>query len=101
MLRAEIVDSVDGIEAERIEVKVLQPIQCVFDEEPPYFVAVGTVVVDRLAPGSAIAIGKVRAKCTKVVAFRTKMVVDHVERHCETMSVRCVDQTLQRLRTTI
>src|ERR1039458_6588084 len=45
--RAEIENSVHGIQTERIEVIILKPVQCVFDKESPHFVAARTVKVRR------------------------------------------------------
>ena len=95
--RTEIVDSVNRVQAQRVEVIVLEPVQCVFDEESPHIVAFFAVKVDGLTPGSAIAIGKVWAVSTKVVAFRAEMVVNHVERDGEAMLVGRVYQPLQGL----
>ena len=85
------------IQAQRVEVIVLEPIQCVFDEESPHLVASYAVKVDGLTPGSLIAVRKVGSVSTKVVAFRPEMVVNHVERNRETVVVGRVYQALERL----
>src|SRR5260370_30825398 len=56
---AEIENSMNRIQAQRVEVIVLQPVQCVFDKESPYFIAAHTVKVESLAPGRSITICKV------------------------------------------
>src|SRR5580658_1243208 len=43
-------DRVDGVEPERVEVKVGNPLQGVFDEITPYFVAAAGIEVERLPP---------------------------------------------------
>src|SRR3984957_14941100 len=57
--RAEIENAVHRIQTKRVEVIILQPVQCVFDKESPYFVAARTVKVQRLTPRGAVTIGEV------------------------------------------
>ena len=101
MACAEVEDAVDSVQPQSVEVIVLQPVQCVLDKEPSHFVAVLTIEIDRLSPRSSIAIGKVRSECTQVVAFRTEVVVDDVERDRQTLRVSCIDETLQRRRAAV
>src|ERR1700726_2863934 len=93
---AEIEDSVNRVQAQGVEVVVLQPVQSVFDEESPYLVAFFSVKVDGLTPRTAIAISKVRAVSTKVVAFRAEMVVNHVQGDREAVLMGGVYETLER-----
>src|SRR5579863_4040326 len=97
----EIENSVHGIKAERVEVVIFEPIECVLDKVPPHMVAVLTIKVNRLPPRGTVTIGKVRSECTKVVAFRPEMVVDHVQRNGETLSVSGIHQTMKRGRTSV
>src|SRR5580698_1841282 len=57
---AEIEDPVDRVESKSIEVIILEPIECVLDEKPPHIVTALAIKIDRLTPGSAITIRKVR-----------------------------------------
>src|SRR5579863_1837194 len=98
---AKVENPVDRVQAQRVKVEFVKPVQCVLDEKPPYFIAVLTVEIDRLSPGSLVAIGKIWAKSIKVVAFGAKMVVNHVQNHRQTLFVRGIHQPPQRFRTTI
>ena len=86
-----------GVEAENVDVKVANPIQGILDKEPAHLIAPFAVEVDGLAPGSAIAVGKVRSKIGEVIAFGTQMVVDDIERDTEIFVVTSVDESLSIL----
>src|SRR5579872_875135 len=101
MPRPEIEDPVNRIEPQSVEMIVLQPVQSVFDEKSPDLIAACTVKVERLSPGSAVTIGKVRPVSIKVVAFRAEMVVDHVQRNCQSARVSRIHKLVQRLRTAV
>src|SRR5271154_3273394 len=79
MMRAEIADAVDGIEAQPIEAKLLEPIQCVGNEEIAHRAVVPAVKVQRGAPGSAIARGEVTAKLAEIISFGAEVIVDDIE----------------------
>src|SRR4029077_7827125 len=98
---AEIAHSMNRVEAQSIKVIILQPIECVLDEEPPHVVAALTIEIDRLTPRSAVTIGKVRSEYIKVVAFRAEMVVDHVECNSETVRVGRIHESMKPGRTTV
>jgi hypothetical protein len=75
---------------------VLKPVQCVLDEESPHFVAACVVKVDRLPPGSSIAIREIRPVRIKVVAFRTQMVVNDIQRDRQAKVVGRIYEALER-----
>src|SRR5579871_1830264 len=101
MMGPEIEDAVDRIEAQGVDVIFLEPIHGVLAKKSSHFVAALTIEIDRLTPRSSVTIRKVRTVCIKVVALRTEMVVDHIERYSEALSMRGIDETLQRCRPTV
>ena len=95
MACAKIKNSVHSVESKRVEVILLQPVERVLNKEPSYVVAVLSVVIDRVAPGSSVTICEVRSVCAKVIALRTEMVVNDIERDRQTVNVGSIDETLQ------
>src|SRR5579872_73403 len=71
-----------GIESQPVEVILLQPIQRIVNVEIAYRTAVRTIEVDRLSPWSFVPLGKeLRRIQPKVIALRTEMVIDHIQKH--------------------
>src|SRR5580765_5189431 len=62
MACSEIEYSMHSVQAQRVEVIVLKPVECVFNKESPHFIAAHTVEIESLAPGRSIVIGKVRSE---------------------------------------
>ena len=60
---------VNGIQAKTIHVKLLHPVECVFDKVPPHLVRLRVIVVDRAAPRRVIGVGEVRSILPQVIAF--------------------------------
>ena len=77
------------------------PEEGVADHEVAHRVAVGTVEVDRLPPGGAVAVGEVGSEAAEVVPLRAEVVVDHVEDHRQPLAVAGIDQPLEPLRTAV
>src|SRR5579864_640369 len=61
---AEVKDSVNGIEAQGVEVVLFEPVQCVFAKKAPHFVAAFPIVIDCLAPRCSVTVRKIRPKST-------------------------------------
>src|SRR5690242_9990979 len=97
VLRAEIEDPVDRIEAETVAVILLYPVPCVVDDEAPHVVAVGIVVVESGSPGRPVLLGEVRPELAEVVALRPDVVVDDVENDGEAGRMRALDEVLECL----
>src|ERR1700730_4584301 len=55
MMRAEIEDAVDGVQAERIDVIFRKPVQRVVDEETPDSIASRPIIVDGVSPRRPVA----------------------------------------------
>lgn len=87
-----------GVESQRIDVKILQPVQRVADKEMPHLVAVRPIEVQRRSPRRFVVIGEIRPVLAQVIAFRTQVVVDHVQSHSHSPFVRGIYQPLQILR---
>jgi hypothetical protein len=60
VLRAVVDDRMDGVESKTVEMKLLDPIQGVMDDEIAHRRAVRAVVVDRVAPRRCMTIGEER-----------------------------------------
>src|SRR5947209_1688202 len=82
--RAEIENSMDRVQPKRVEVILVKPIECILPEKSPYLVAPRSVVIDGLSPWRAISIREIWAVSSKIIPFRTKMVVDNVQSHRQT-----------------
>src|SRR5581483_2900135 len=93
---AEIKDSVDRIQPQAIEMIVFEPVQRVLAKKSSHVVAARTVEIYGLTPWCSITVGEIWCECTKVVAFRPEMVVNHVQHGGQPMAMDCVHQSLQR-----
>ena len=94
-------DGVDGVDPEPVQVIVPQPHERVVAEEPAHLVAIGTVQVHRVSPGSAVAVGEVRAEPAQVIPLRAEVVVDHVQEHGEAPGVAGVHQAFEPVGTAV
>src|SRR5262249_9064673 len=94
-------DGMHGVEPERVDAVLLQPHQRAVDEEGADLVAVRTIEIDGVAPGSAVAAGDVRAEAPGDIPLRTEVVVDDVEDDGEPFPVGSVDEAPQALRPTV
>ncbi len=95
VVRAEIADAVDSIEAQTVQVIVFEPVKRVGDKEIANRPAVPPVEIQRLAPRRGIALGKIAPKLAEIIAFRAEMVVDHVQDNGQSAAMCGIDQTLQ------
>ncbi len=94
-------DRVHGIDAQAVDVKLVDPLQRVVDEEPAHVVAVRAVEVERRTPGRRVARGEVRAVFAQVVSLGAEVVVDDVEKQGETALMTGIDKPLERARTAV
>src|SRR5215472_13793449 len=92
--RAEIEDTVDRIQAQRINVVLREPVESVVYKEIPYAIASPAVVVDRRSPRSSIRIRKEWCEIREVIALWPQMVVNHVKHYGQSMPVAGIDQSL-------
>ena len=87
----------DRVQAQAVDVVLVQPVKRVVDEEPPHLVAIATVEVQRIAPGRAVVVREVRAVIAEVVPLRTEVVVDDVQDQGEALGMAGVDEALEPL----
>src|SRR3984957_11382141 len=92
---AEVENSVDGIQAKRIEVVFGHPIERVVDDKAADSIAAGVVVVYRASPRGAVLICEIRSELTQVVAFRTGMIVNNVQHNGEARLMASIHEALQ------
>ena len=102
MYRTVVHDRVHRVEAQAIEVELLEPIQRVADREVAHRAAVGAVVVDARTPGSLVPLGEERRRIDgEVITVGPKMIVDHVKDHHQPTPVGFRDQALEIVRSTV
>jgi hypothetical protein len=94
-------DGVHGVDAQRIDVKLVDPLQRVVDEKPADVVAVRSVEVERQTPRRLVPVGEVRAVLREVVPLGTEVVVDDVEYKGQPARVAGIDQALEAQRPTV
>ena len=90
-----------GIDSERIDMTVANPVQRTFDKKAANLVAVRTVEIDGFAPRCFIKIGKVGPEVSEVVALRSQVVVNHIQHHRQPLCVTGVDQSFETLQSTV
>ena len=91
-------DRVHRVEAQPVEMKFLEPVERVVDEEIAHRTRVWTVEIDRGAPVGMMPLGEERAGISvEVVAFRAEVVVNDVEQNHEPALMGGCDETFQVL----
>ena len=73
-------DSMNSVQSKSVDVKLLNPVQRILDEEVADFITVGAIEVQSRSPGRAITVRKIWAVLGKVIALRPEVVVNHVQR---------------------
>src|SRR6266480_2657245 len=74
-------DGVHGVKTQAIEVILLEPVKRIVNKEIADNPASRTIKVDGIAPGGAMATSeKLWSVSAKVIPFRTKVVVDHIQK---------------------
>jgi hypothetical protein len=96
MRRRTVVHGVHGVDAQAVEVELLQPVQRVVDEEVAHPAAARALEVDGRAPGRVQRrIEEVGCVGVQVVALGSEVVVDHVQQHHQSTLVRGGHKGLQ------
>ncbi len=101
MISAEIINAVDGVEAEGVHVIFGEPVKCIVDYPAAHSVAIGSIKVDGLAPWSLIGVSETGSVLRKIVPFRTEVVVHHIHDDGEAAGVAGVDKLFQSFRTAV
>ncbi len=97
--RGAIEDALCGVEAEPVEMVLLDPVPRVVEEEVAHRLAVGPVEIDRVAPlGREIAPEVVLRELPQVVAARTQVIVHDVEHHAESEAMGLVHEVAELVR---
>ena len=94
-IRARIGDGVHGIQPQRVDAEVVDPVERVLDEVVADLVRARAVEVERVAPRRVVPIGEVRTERAEDVAFRSEVVVDDVEHDRESTLMARVDEPAQ------
>ena len=99
MGRTVVHDRVHGVEAEPVEIVLLEPVERVLDREVAHRAAVLAVVVDAGAPRRLVAVGEEGRRVDgQVIAVGSEMIIDAVEDHHHVASVRGFDEVLEVVR---
>ena len=101
MMGTQVEDHIGGIQAQAVEMKLLEPHPDVVKHEVANRVAARTVIIDGGAPGRLVTVGKVRPELAEVIRFGTEVVVNDVEEDGQSMAMASVDQPLQPVRTAV
>ena len=97
-----VVDLLRGVEPQAIQMKFVDPVAGVRDEELTHGGRVGAVEIDRVAPLVRVFVGEVRRrKRAQVVPDGAQMVVHHVEHDGDTGGVRHVDEAPEVVGTSV
>src|SRR5215472_13348197 len=95
-------DRMHGVEAQSVEVKFTQPIECVVNEELEYWPAVRAVEIQRFPPRRPVTVGKeLRGILVQIVPLSSEVVVDHVQKHHQSSGMCALDEMLQVFRTAV
>src|ERR1700730_2145318 len=86
--RAFVVNRVHGVEAQSVEMKLLQPVKRVVYEKIAHRPALRAVEINGCAPRRLAAVGEeIASDCRQVIPLGAKVVVDDVEKNGETARV--------------
>src|SRR5579871_4888720 len=69
-VRAEVEDPMDSVETQRVDVKVLGPIERIIDEVAAHRVAIGAVEVDRFSPRRLVSRAEIGTVGAEIIPFR-------------------------------
>ena len=96
---ARVLHRMHRIQAQAVEVELLEPVERVVDEEVAHRARMLSVEVERRAPGRMPRlVEELRRVLAEVIPLRAEMVVDHVEQHHQAAGMGGGHQALQVLR---
>ncbi len=97
-----VLDGVDGVESKPVEMKLLNPIFGVLDEEVAHRPRVGSVELDRIAPGRFVSAGEETGRVEgQEIPLGTEVVVNDVQQHCDPAFVRGLDESPEVVRSSV
>src|SRR5690242_460281 len=89
-------DRMHGIQTQTVDMKLLEPIERVVQEEIANDTAPRAIEIDAASPWRLMAIGKKVGRVSmQVIAFRSEVVVNDVLQNHQTVCMRGVDERLQ------
>ena len=97
-----ILDGVDSVEAKPVEMKFLDPIFGVLDEEVAHRARVRPIKLDRIAPRGFVPAGEEIGRVEgQEIPFRTEVAVHDVKQHCDSALMRSLDESLEVFRSSV
>src|SRR5579871_4295887 len=102
MVARVVLDGLRRVQAKTVELKLVDPIAGVRNEEFAYRSRIGVVKIDGVAPFVLVPLrGVMIRELRKVVAVGTEMVVDDVEKDAHTLGVRPIDKAAKVVGATV
>ena len=97
-----VLDRVDRVEAQPVEMELLEPIFGVLDEKVAHGARVGSVKLDRVAPWRLVPAGEEFGRVEREeIPFGTEVVVNDVKQHCDPALMRRLDEGLEVFRSSV
>ena len=79
VMGTEVVNAMNGIQANGVDVIFGEPVKSIVNKETPYAVALRSVEVQGCSPGRLVGTGETRGEIRQVTSFRPKVVVDDIQ----------------------
>src|SRR5262249_1799247 len=98
MTRTEVINGMDRIQAQAIDVIVLDPHADIVQYKGPHCIATPLFVIDRLPPRRLITVCEVRPKFLEIIALWTQVIIDDVKKESQLCCMTGVDEALQAMR---
>src|SRR5258708_7988845 len=99
--RTEIPDSMYGVESQGVDMIIFQPHPGILKEVITHSIGPGVIEIERVSPASLVFVCEIGAKLTEVIAFRPKMIVDHIDDNSDTPGVCGIDEGMKTRDTAI
>src|SRR5262245_26727222 len=101
MTRTEVINGMDRIQAQAINMILLDPHADIVQYKGPHCIAAPVVVIDRPPPRRLVTVCEVRPKFLEIIALWTQVVIDDVKKESQLGCMTGVDEALQAMRTPI
>src|SRR4051794_5599965 len=89
---------VNRVQPQAVDMELLDPVECVADEEVPHCIAARAIEVDSRAPRRFVPLGEeARSIKGQVIPVGPEVVVDTIEKHHQTARMSRLDQCFQIL----
>src|SRR5690242_20178239 len=81
-------DLLCGIEPQTVEMKFVDPVRRIGDEELAHWYGIGSIEVDGIAPLVLVFVGEVSGReRPQVISGRSEVVVDNIQQHADPVRV--------------